>query len=38
MKIDWSQLIIALSGSSLATSIIVALVNHFLIRKLMKKN
>lgn len=37
MKIDWSQLIIALSGSSLATSIIVALVNHFFNKKTNEK-
>ncbi|WP_368862890.1 hypothetical protein [Staphylococcus hominis] len=37
MKIDWLQLIIALSGSTLFTSIIVALINHFLNKKFNEK-
>lgn len=38
MKIDWLQLIIALSGSTLFTSIIVALINYFLNKNFNEKN
>ncbi|MDS3950812.1 hypothetical protein, partial [Staphylococcus epidermidis] len=37
MKIDWLQLIIALSGSTLFTSIIVALINYFLNKNFNEK-
>lgn len=37
MKIDWLQLIIALSGSTLFTSIIVAVINYFLNKNFNEK-
>ncbi len=38
VEVDWSQLITALLGSSLISSIIVAVVNHFLSKRFNEKN